>query len=77
MSAKSNTRGHVIYFDDTVWRYEDNNDITDRDRPCAKCGKMPTPEGYDACLGYIEGVSSACCGHGVEEPIMIFENEEK
>ena len=74
---QSYSRGHKIYFDGTVWRYKDNNDIADHDRPCARCGKMPTPEGYDACLGYIEGVSSACCGHGVEEPIMIFENEEK
>ena len=27
----------------------------------------PTKEGYDACLGYIEGAMSACCGHGVEK----------
>lgn len=29
---------------------------------------MPTKEGYDACLGYIKGAKSACCGHGIEEP---------
>jgi hypothetical protein len=39
-----------------------------------KCGKMPTPEGYDACLGYIDGVISACCGHGVEKQILIKES---
>jgi hypothetical protein len=32
---------------------------------------MPTKEGYDACLDHIDGVSSACCGHGVEEPYTI------
>lgn len=32
---------------------------------------MPTKEGYDACLGHIAGVKSACCGHGVEEPFVI------
>ncbi len=34
--------------------------------PCKRCGKLPTPEGYDACLGYLPGVASACCGHGVK-----------
>ena len=75
--VSSYSRGHAIYFDGNVWRFEDNDDTANYDRPCARCGKIPTPEGYDACLGYIDGVSSACCGHGVEEPIMIFEKEEK
>lgn len=40
------------------------------DRPCIRCGNPPTPEGYDACLGHLEGVKSACCGHGVSEPVI-------
>ncbi len=33
---------------------------------CIRCGEPPTSEGHDACLGYIPGIKSACCGHGVE-----------
>lgn len=32
---------------------------------------MPTKEGYDACLGFIEGAKSACCGHGVERAYVV------
>ena len=64
----SHSRGHLIFtlngidwfFSDTKKPYRDN-------RPCKKCGKFPTKEGYDACLGYIEGAASACCGHGVTD----------
>ena len=47
-------------------------------RPCKKCGKFPTEEGFDYCLGYIKGATSACCGHGIENPYIIKEgNNEK
>lgn len=69
----SHARGHDIYFDGNNWKYRDTNTIFDDSRPCKKCGKMPTVEGYDACLGYIEGATSACCGHGVEKPYVIKE----
>jgi len=61
-------RGHLIEYDDNGWNYADNKQPIDMEnRACIRCGMMPTPEGYDACLGYIPGVSSACCGHGVME----------
>ena len=63
---KSHLRGWDIYYDGVNWRYSDNDKITDDSRPCKKCNCYPTKEGYDACLGRIDGVSSACCGHGVE-----------
>jgi len=69
--TKSHSRGHEIYYDGTNWRYTDNNEIDTGDRPCKRCGRVPTSEGYDACLGYIEGATSVCCGHGVEEPYCI------
>lgn len=34
---------------------------------------MPTKEGYDACIGYVEGVKSACCGHGIEKSYTILQ----
>lgn len=67
--VKSHSRGWEIYYDGDCWRYSDNNIPLDEIvRPCKRCGKYPTKEGYDACLGKIQGVSSACCGHGIESP---------
>jgi len=68
------SRGNITIFKNGIWVYEDGTPA-DIDRPCKKCGKMPTPEGYDACLGYVEGVSSVCCGHGVEEGYVIMNSE--
>jgi len=67
----SYSRGHKTYYKNQKWRYCDNNEIDDGKRNCARCGKPPTPEGYDACVGYVEGVTSACCGHGVENPYVV------
>lgn len=67
----SNSRGHEIYYDGANWRYTDNNEIDNDTRPCKRCVCMPTEEGYDACLGYVEGAKSACCGHGIKEPYIV------
>ena len=67
----SNCRGHKIYFKDEQWFYLKDNASTIKEKPCIRCGEMPTKEGYDACLGYIPGAISACCGHGATESIMI------
>ena len=63
---KAFSRGHEIYFKDGNWFYSDNNEPFKDDIPCKKCNRYPTKEGYDACIGYIEGVSEACCGHGIK-----------
>jgi len=65
--VKSYSRGWEIYYDGENWRYADTNEIVNNNRPCKRCSCPPTKEGYDACLGYIKNVKSACCGHGVEE----------
>jgi hypothetical protein len=70
---KSYSRGHEIYYDGSDWRYSDDNSIHDDSRPCKKCNCYPTTEGYDACLGKIEGVIHACCGHGVEKGYIIMD----
>lgn len=64
MTAFSYQRGHKIIYKNS-WIYADNNQSISVERSCIKCGKMPTKEGYDACLGYIPNVVSACCGHGI------------
>jgi hypothetical protein len=35
---------------------------------CSNCGKLPTLEGHDGCLGELDTgiVMNACCGHGDE-----------
>ena len=75
--ATSHSRGHLIYYDWNTenWRYSDNNEIVNNDRPCKKCGHGPTIEGYDACLGYIEDALHACCGHGVEKGHIVYANK--
>jgi hypothetical protein len=44
--------------------------------PCTRCGRPPTREGYDACVGHVEGATSVCCGHGVEPPIIMGEGPD-
>ena len=72
--ATSYSRGHKTYYDWNTknWRYSDNNEIVNDNRPCKKCGCLPTKEGYDACLGHIDGAIHACCGHGVEEGYIMY-----
>lgn len=57
-------RGHKVIWKEDKWYYEDNGLEFDDSRSCPQCHKMPV-NGCDPCLGYIEGASGACCGHGV------------
>ncbi|MCO1599839.1 hypothetical protein [Desulfosporosinus nitroreducens] len=63
----SHQRGHLIKYIDGAWVYADTNESITTERPCARCGRPPTHEGHDECLGIIDGATSACCGHGVED----------
>ncbi len=78
ITAYSLMRGHLIGYDSEKkeWVYADDKSPISVERPCIRCGRMPTPEGYDACLGYIPGATSVCCGHGVDEPIMVMKGEK-
>lgn len=72
MTARAYSRGWPIHYDDKEgWIYSDDLSPTDQERKCKRCGLDPTVEGYDACLGYIKKCKSACCGHGVTEPIIM------
>ena len=73
MVVYSYQRGHKIYYNDDIgeWVYSDDDSPATIERPCIRCGEMPTKEGHDACLGELEGVKSACCGHGIKPPIVI------
>ena len=77
MSAKSYSRGHEIIYLNNLWVYFDTHESILTERPCKRCGKLPTKEGHDACLGNIPNVVSACCGHGIEKPYIIFKKDCK
>lgn len=62
------SRGHLIKYVGSQWVWADSGVSIENERTCIRCGRMPTPEGYDACLGFIEGATSACCGHGIGKP---------
>ena len=67
-------RGHKITpaGEGEDWVYEDTREPCEHKRPCIRCGRPPTPEGYDACLGTLPGIQYACCGHGVSKPVRIY-----
>ncbi|MEY8001594.1 hypothetical protein AB8U03_15600 [Clostridium sp. Mt-5] len=74
MTITSYNNGNLIYYRNKQWLYEDGTSIDKENRPCPKCGKMPTKKGYDACLGYIPGVINACCGHGVAKGYIMYKD---
>lgn len=63
--TKSEFRGHAIVYVDGEWLYEDTMTPTaGNERSCGHCEKPNTAEGHDGCLGTIDKVKNACCGHG-------------
>ncbi|KKN88350.1 hypothetical protein LCGC14_0249130 [marine sediment metagenome] len=71
MAVRSCERGWSIIYIDGKWLYEDTREVVNNRRICKRCGRRPTTEGYDPCLGKLRGVSSACCGHGIQEGFVI------
>lgn len=65
--------GEDVIDNDEIYKLADNEkkELLKKIRPCKKCKCYPDENGYDACLGYIEGAKSACCGHGIEEKVCI------
>lgn len=68
-------RGHNIEeTDKDIWVFSDNKEPvapTWEKRPCGHCGLMNTTEGYDGCIGHIDGALNACCGHGIKSAAYI------
>ena len=64
--SHSKYRGHNIEFVNDIWIYSDNKIPVseDKNRACGHCGKSQAKEGHDGCIGTLEGVMNACCGHG-------------
>lgn len=76
MAVKSHKRGWEIVWIDDAWFYSDDLSSCEEERPCVRCQHMPTREGYDACLGRLEDVEYACCGHGVHPSYIRKTNEQ-
>ena len=61
----SKIRGHLIYTVNGIdWYYEEDNTIYLNDRDCVACGACVKSDEPDPCLGWLDGVDYACCGHG-------------
>jgi len=44
---------------------------------CSHCQSKRTKEGYDACIGKLQGVTNACCGHGETDAAYVqFDHSE-
>ena len=73
MRRKHDWRGHEIEFKDGIWIYSDTKKSVEshQNRACGHCNKMCTKEGYDGCLGTLESVMNACCGHGKDDEAYI------
>jgi len=71
MTITSIDRGHKAVYTNNRWIYADNLKPLMEHRPCAKCGKQPTKDGHDSCLGTLPNVINACCGHGKEKPFTM------
>ena len=46
-------------------------------KPCPACGELPLGDCEDPCLGTLDGVKSACCGHGLEDGTIVFVDGRK
>ena len=76
ITVNSYSQGHKVEYDfnNHEWVYSDTKESITTIRECVKCGCKPTKEGYDSCIGFLKGVKSACCGHGIEEPFAVLTN---
>jgi len=65
-----------------TWHFADTGELHDDEsiqgqRPCIRCSRWATEEGYDACMGFIEGAKSVCCGHGVSKGLILWDSGEE
>ena len=77
MSVHSHLYGHPIQLNTKTQKlmYMDTGKPVHfrQPRECPKCGIKPT-NGHDPCIKNLPGVRDACCGHGVGDGYIIFED---
>lgn len=58
-------RGHEIINKNDVYYFKDGQKVSDnKNIQCGFCNLPNRDDGHDACIGELEGVMNACCGHG-------------
>lgn len=82
MTTTGYARGRAIVWDGNDWR--DLNGVLapgysgGSEWPCVKCGLIADVNdgvgGADPCLGILEDVISACCGHGIHKAFTMKES---
>ena len=86
MVAKSQYRGHEIIYDEEInhWRFvSDDEELHDKivgnyiDVKCKHCEYYILPNNPDHCLGHLEGVIAACCGHNQKRGYIVFKDGKK
>ena len=83
MTVTARMSGRDVRYDEGIarWLWEDTGKPAYiGDRPCPRCGlsyapcdQCDEPLLHDPCIGHIEGVNSACCGHGVETGYIVWD----
>jgi hypothetical protein len=73
-AKRSSLNGAEVVYRNGAWCWADTLEPVSGSRPCPHCGLWPTKAGEDGCLGHLPGVVQACCGHGVEDGYLTFEN---
>jgi len=72
--SKSYYRGREIRkTKSNTWIYSDTKTPVklSKIRSCGYCNQFPTKEGHDACIGILNNVMNACCGHGKDDEAYI------
>ena len=82
LGAYGAVRGHLTRFDEEGWQWVYADDLSPvgdgNNRVCFRCGEYPTDKGHDACIANLPSeVVSACCGHGIEIPYVMFADESE
>lgn len=77
------SRGHLV-LGVVEWRYEDGTPHRDEERSCVVCHRtagdaLPSgDQAPDPCLGMLDGVEWACCGHGyTDHAYVVFDNGDR
>lgn len=77
MTAHAKKRGHPIIYSGK-WKYAEGpqRGKYGRERPCTHCHAVSRD--YDPCLGHLDRVTAACCGHGqAHDAYIMFDTGEE
>lgn len=68
--------GDAVYADDGEFICELGENLYGEPstRECPVCRRLPTEKGHDPCLKDLSFVIGACCGHGVHEGYVRFDD---